>query len=104
MKVVPEKIIYRNAIVLTLVLISSWAFSQSELHFEDFATQYGINAIIQSQEMGSGLSTFDFNSDGLDDITLCNDGQPVFYQNSLSGFEELPIDLQINNSFTKHVL
>jgi len=28
----------------------------------------------------------------------------VFYQNSLSGFEELPIDLQINNSFTKHVL
>jgi len=67
--------------------------------FIDEAETLGVNPVISSQEWGSGTSAFDFNQDGLDDITLCDDsGNIRLYQNNGDGFTELdPIFASLGN-------
>ena len=49
--------------------------------FVNQASDLGVDAIVESHIFGSGLSTYDFNKDGFDDITLANDGELFFYVN-----------------------
>lgn len=56
--------------------------------FVNMAEELGVTAIVQVPSFGSGISTYDFNQDGLDDITLCtNFGSIVFYENQGGYFE-----------------
>lgn len=62
----------------------------------DQAESLGINAIVDSPGSGSGLSTYDFNEDGLDDITLTNSfGDILCYQNTGDGFELMDFGLSV---------
>jgi len=50
--------------------------------FTDQAEEWGVTGIVTSQEWGSGVSTYDFNEDGFDDISLVtDDGNLLFYKN-----------------------
>lgn len=74
-------------ISLFALFLQLGSFAQS---FVDEAENLGVTAIVTSQEWGSGSSAFDFNRDGLDDITLCDDsGHLRLYENTGDGFEEL---------------
>lgn len=71
------------AIVLPLLLYSQ--------QYVNVASDLGISALPETIFFGSGLSFYDFNGDGLDDLsfTMTNDSL-VFYQNTGDGFELLP--------------
>jgi hypothetical protein len=50
--------------------------------FVNVTNQQGINLNLDLAENGAGLSFFDFNQDGWDDLTLCTLNEPLkFYQN-----------------------
>ncbi|MGF1564413.1 MAG: FG-GAP-like repeat-containing protein [Flavobacteriales bacterium] len=59
--------------------------------FSNVAPALGVNALPQSVNFGSGVSFYDFDNDGLDDLsfTMTNDSL-VFYRNTGDGFELLP--------------
>jgi hypothetical protein len=66
--------------------------SYSQIFFEEKATQLGIeNSSYGSGILGGGVSFFDFDGDGWDDITLATeDGSPVrFFRNNEGVFEEV---------------
>lgn len=72
--------------------------------FIDQAFSMGVNGLITSEAYGSGVSVYDFNRDGLDDITLAtNHGNLLLYENQGDGFELINPGLHAPGQ-TKHVL
>jgi hypothetical protein len=68
---------------------SSPTFAQS---YYDVSTEYMLNYIGNVPMFGSGLSFYDFNKDGLDDITLCSTGYGAqTFVNTGNGFEQMPL-------------
>lgn len=59
--------------------------------FNNVAPLYEVSALPQSINFGSGLSFYDFDQDGLDDLsfTMTNDSL-IFYRNTGDGFELQP--------------
>lgn len=76
---------------LALALALAVSYSLSSQQFINVADDLGISALPEFVFFGSGLSFYDFNGDGLDDLsfTMTNDSL-VFYQNTGEGFELLP--------------
>jgi hypothetical protein len=73
--------------------------------FVDKASDYGINVAPLSINFGSGVSFYDFNQDGLDDLSFAMvDDHLVFYQNTGNGFIQVLVDEFYMNGETKHVL
>lgn len=69
------------------ILITSHSFCQG---FENVTFSQGIFAQIDPVETGNGLSFYDWNKDGWDDLTFCQVNQsPQFFQGSATGFEEV---------------
>ena len=62
-----SKKLVSGALILSLTLIA-WEL-QAQLHFQDVAAQKGIEHRYLSVRLGGGVSCYDFNQDGLDDIT-----------------------------------
>ena len=71
-------------ILLITLLVSQYVFSQS--FFEDKAIQLGIfNSWNYDVKLG-GVSFFDFDNDGWDDITTaCKADRPVKFYKNVSG-------------------
>ena len=72
--------------------------------FENNAPQQGIDILVQSDLFGSGISSYDIDQDGWDDLTFCmrNDSL-VFYRNIEGQFVRSPSFLYAAGE-TKHVL
>jgi len=88
--------------VVLMALLSSAIKGQI---FIDQSSEWGVDAIVESHTLGSGISTFDFNYDGFDDITLANDGQIFFYLNQDgNSFSLIDLGINIENGRVKHVL
>lgn len=90
-----------------LFLIAGLALSRGARaqQFVDKASDYGINAAPLNINFGSGVSFYDFNQDGLDDLSFAmTDDHLVFYQNTGSGFTQVLADELYMNGETKHVL
>lgn len=67
--------------------------------FYDATAEQGISLDIQNTFNGSGLSVYDFNNDGWDDLTLCTPTGPMkFYLNNQGQLEEItaPVSIQGN--------
>ncbi len=78
---------------LTLLLCSASA-SHGQV-FVDHAADLGVTQTVTTPDFGSGLSTYDFNGDNLDDITLCNSfGDVYFYRNIGDGFALLDLGIE----------
>lgn len=77
-------------IIIGILLIALPVMAQ--LNFSNRASQCGINHRYLSVLAGGGVSFYDFNQDGLDDLSLANaQGDPVqFYQNMGGHFMLLP--------------
>jgi hypothetical protein len=73
------------------VCCSLESYSQA---FVEQGEERGIDVIVSSQEWGAGVSTYDFNQDGYDDITLGNDNEVLFFVNDGTGNFN-PVDLNV---------
>lgn len=81
-----------------------WAAQSHAQMFVDNAVPMGVFHLISSDEYGSGVSVFDFNQDGLDDITLANSfGNLILYENNGDGFDLINPGLY-SPGWTKQVL
>ena len=98
-----SKKLVSGALILSLTLIA-WEL-QAQLHFQDVAAQKGIEHRYLSVRLGGGVSCYDFNQDGLDDITLATAfGDPIdFYLNMGGHFQLLP-PLVDNQDEAKQIL
>lgn len=80
----------KNSISTTFCLLGLTLIPFGESHgqiFTDQSEELGVTAVIDGHEFGSGLSTYDFDRDGLDDITLCNsNGSILVYRNESGSF------------------
>ena len=58
-------------------------FNLNAQTFEDIGSQFGFLNNITTDKWGSGLSFYDFNQDGWDDLTIAleNDSQAIFFNN-----------------------
>jgi len=64
---------------------------EGQVDFTQVATEFGVNHGLSESSIGAGISVYDFNQDGLDDLTLGNTkGDPLsFYTNTGSGFDKV---------------
>jgi hypothetical protein len=53
--------------------------------FVDVALTQGVNELILGDGLGSGLSTYDFDKDGWDDLTLCNSNDSLIFYKNING-------------------
>ena len=83
--------------LLTFSLLYALTLSFAQIIYQEVALKNDINHSFNAWTVGGGVSFFDFNQDGLDDLTLSTDGgqQIGFYINTGSTFEL--IDPLVNN-------
>ncbi len=75
----------RNIFLAFLSLLPFAAFAQ----FQDVSNQYNISNESDHSVNGSGLSYYDYDKDGWDDLTIATKGIPikVYHNSSVNGFE-----------------
>jgi hypothetical protein len=88
---------------ISLLLCVQVGYSQS--NFVDKATDLGIGVSCGDVPIGNGISFFDYNDDGWDDITLATQaGEPIrFFKNVNGIFQEETINIPINTSQIKQI-
>ena len=76
-----------------------------QISFEEVAQIYNVNHEYEAKTIGGGISFYDFNNDGLDDLTLATEkGRKIaFYKNTGNGFE-LSLPLVENKETVKQIL
>jgi len=79
--------------------------SIAQISFKESAMDKNVNHRILHGAIGAGVSVYDFNQDGLDDLTLASErGKLIgFYINTGTGFEEIPA-LVDNREEAKQIL
>jgi len=90
---------------MLLLLLSLGSIGQAQIRFEESAFSMGVNASYGLSYLGGGVSFWDFDNDGLDDITFATtEGEEThFYRNT--GVKFTRVDLGINDTYeTKQVL
>jgi hypothetical protein len=83
----------------------SYFYGYPQTNFVDRATDLGIGVSCGDVPIGNGISFYDYNNDGWDDITLATEaGQPVrFFKNMNGSFIEESLSIPNNTSQMKQV-
>jgi type IX secretion system substrate protein/ASPIC/UnbV protein/VCBS repeat protein len=86
-------------------LLFSLSISNAQISFVDKASALGVGVSYGQGEFGGGISFFDYNKDGWDDLTISSEsGKPIkFYKNNNGTFIVDNINMPTNNSETKQV-
>ncbi|MEM9722064.1 MAG: FG-GAP-like repeat-containing protein [Bacteroidota bacterium] len=79
----------------TFVALTFWGLpivAIGQIHFTESSQIVGLNFIADTYRIGSGISIFDFDNDGDDDVTLCTEANKpmAFYQNHLGKLRRIP--------------
>ncbi|MCW5516777.1 FG-GAP-like repeat-containing protein [Muriicola sp. Z0-33] len=91
--------------IILILLLTLGQLGQAQIGFEESAFSMGVNSSYGFSYLGGGVSFWDFDNDGLDDITYATtEGEEThFYRNN--GVKYDRVDLGINDTFeTKQVL
>ena len=84
----------RQLLIFLLGLLC-FSFSKAQTFFENQSAELGANIVFEGNILGAGISFYDYNGDGLDDITLASstNNNHVFLKNEGGFFSEdnLPI-------------
>ena len=76
----------------------------AQIDFQEVAAQYQVQHRFEHNTIGGGVCVYDFDKDGLDDLTLATTmGHPIgFYRNTGTGFEQLAL-LEENKETVKQM-
>jgi hypothetical protein len=81
-------------------ILAQDAFAQS---FENVSAQHGIDASLTLSTQGSGVSFYDFDNDGWDDLSFAQvNSPPRFFRNNQGNFEEVELSIG-NDALMKHL-
>ncbi len=84
---------------LSVVICSiAFSFGQNDVSYTNVAFDQNIYNYYTSSFFGQGVSFFDFNEDGWDDLTLSNQSDAVYIYKNNEGFFEIWQALQVPNS------
>jgi len=92
--------------VLLIIFVFSLCFNgNTQISFEDQASDLGLGTACGTTFLGNGVTFYDFDQDGWDDITLNTEtGQPLrFYKNINGNFQEVTLNIPVINYQTKQV-
>ena len=94
-----------SVILLAVCLLLSVRVAYSQSNFVDRATDLGIGVSCGDVPIGNGISFYDYNSDGWDDVTLATQaGDPIrFFKNVNGVFQEETLNIPINTSQIKQI-
>jgi len=94
-----------QSILFFLFILLSPYLASAQINFQEAAAAKNINHRIEKGGIGAGVSVYDFNQDGLDDLTLATEkGQLIgFYINTGIAFEKIPA-LVNNREEVKQIL
>lgn len=91
--------------IVLILLLTLGSVAQAQIRFEESASAMGVGTTYGLSYLGGGVSFWDFDNDGLDDITFATTAgeETHFYKNEGGRFTR--VDLGINDTFeTKQVL
>jgi len=88
-----------------LIFIFTYVVSFSQISFQNRAVELGIDFICGTTSDGTGITFFDFDNDGWDDITLATaDGKDLeFFKNNNGVFSSISLNIPSLNYQTKQV-
>lgn len=82
--------------ILLATLVLGLTICHTEVTSQSFTLEtfnQGIDVQVQQSIFGNGISTYDFNKDGWDDLTFCNNGDSArFYLNNAGNLERIDLD------------
>ena len=91
--------------ILILFIVSISNILTAQISFANQASDIGIEAICGNSLYGSGISFFDYDNDGWDDVTIGSaEGDPIrFFKNINGSFVEQTLSIVNNNWKNKQV-
>ncbi|MDB9961465.1 FG-GAP-like repeat-containing protein [Oceanihabitans sp.] len=94
-----------KTIKLLLVCLTITYNSQAQISFENQATALGLELTCGTTYLGNGVSFYDFDNDGWDDITLNTESFQTlrFFKNNLGSFTEISPNIPFFDYQTKQV-
>jgi len=92
-------------IVLFLSCVIGIPFTQAQTYFENRAENLGANVVFEGSILGAGISFYDYNNDGLDDITLAaaQNNNHVFLRNTGGFYVEDDLDISSGGVQAKQI-
>lgn len=92
-------------IVLFLSCVIGTPFTQAQTYFENRAENLGANVVFEGSILGAGISFYDYNNDGLDDITLAaaQNNNHVFLRNTGGFYVEDDLDISSGGVQAKQI-
>lgn len=85
-------------IVGVYILCYATCMAQESVQFTNVAFEQGIYNYYTSTIFGEGVSFYDFDEDGWDDLTLCNQNDAVYIYRNTNGTFEIWQPLQVPNA------
>jgi hypothetical protein len=91
--------------VLLFIVLCSVSLLRGQIYFDERASSYGLGLSSGDTPIGSGITFYDYDNDGWDDITLATEsGIPLrFFKNATGFFVEEFFNMPINTSQVKQV-
>ncbi len=87
------------------IIFGTSIISQAQIAFNNSALEFGIDIICGHTYLGNGISFFDYDNDGWDDITIASalDDEVHFFKNINGNFVEQNLNIGPNNWQNKQV-
>lgn len=92
-------------VVLLLLIGISFNLSISQISFQNLASDIGIDVTCGNSLFGSGITFYDYDNDGWDDITVASaSGDPIRFLKNINGnFVEQTLNIPNNNWRNKQI-
>ncbi|MEH6536450.1 MAG: FG-GAP-like repeat-containing protein [Psychroserpens sp.] len=95
----------KQLFIILFFLLETYAPLNAQIQFDDQAAILGVNLTSGTTHLGNGVSFFDYDDDGWDDLSFTTeDGQPLrFFKNINGSFVEQTLNMPTLNYQTKSV-
>ena len=88
-----------------IIIIFSLNLLKAQVTFEESANQLGVFINCEYTYLGNGITFFDYDNDGWDDITVASaEGEPIYFLKNINGnFVSQTLNISDNNARNKQV-
>jgi hypothetical protein len=94
---------FRTIVVGIFIFVATLSFGQ--ISFQNEASNLGVNVVCGNALFGAGITFFDYDNDGWDDITIASaQGDPIRFLKNINGnFVDQTLNIEQNDWSNKQV-